>query len=152
MLLDQRRRDNSYLVHTQSSDGPSTSGSVPPRREKGLNIWWNIGQGPNICIELFALASFFGLKYSVESFRVRKGGLRMAGSRRMSPGRRVARSSRGEFTNNTGRLTCSASTCYKWTLGAACSSMTNDWHWNSQHGLELSTGQNWGRSRGHCAD
>ena len=73
MLLDQRRRDNSYLVHTQSSDGPSTSGSVPPRREKGLNIWWNIGQGPNICIELFALASFFGLKYSVESFRVRKG-------------------------------------------------------------------------------
>ena len=73
MLLDQRRRDNSYLVHTQTSDGPSTSGSVPPRREKGLNIWWNIGQGPNICIELFALASFFGLKYSVESFRVRKG-------------------------------------------------------------------------------
>ena len=95
MLLDQRRRDNSYLVHTQSSDGPSTSGSVPPRREKGLNIWWNIGQGPNICIELFALASFFGLKYSVESFRVRKGGLRMAGSRRM--GRRVARRSRGEL-------------------------------------------------------
>ena len=39
---------------TQTTDGPSTSGSVLPRREKGLNIWWNIGQGPNICIEFFA--------------------------------------------------------------------------------------------------
>ena len=34
---------------------------------------------------------------------------------------------------------------YKWTLGAACSSMTNDWQWNSQHGAPLSTEQNWGR-------
>lgn len=34
---------------------------------------------------------------------------------------------------------------YKWTLGAACSSMTNDWQWNSQHGPALSTWQNWGR-------
>ena len=62
---------------TETTDGTSTSGSLPPRRERGLNICrWDIGQRLSDWVKFFAQRP----KYSLESFRVRKGGLKMAGS------------------------------------------------------------------------
>ena len=62
---------------TETTDGTSTSGSLPPRRERGLNIcWWDIGQRLSDWVKFFAQRP----QYSLESFGVRKGGLKMAGS------------------------------------------------------------------------
>ena len=96
MLLDQRRRDNSYLVHTQTSDGPSTSGSVLPRREKGPNIWWNIGQGPNICIEFFA-QQFLWLQIFSRKFLSEEGWSQNGGKRRDELGKASCRGVPGEL-------------------------------------------------------
>ena len=96
---------------TQTTDGPSTSGSVLPRREKGLNIcWWNIGQGRlNICIELFA-QHFLWLEIFSRKFVSEEGWSENGGKARDEPGKKHWKGFLGGVTNNTGRLTCSALT------------------------------------------